>query len=99
MKEFAQSRAKLIYEIQKHVGQFDENKLFFFTIPKPISILPDDAEIEIRRKDSNMPIAEDKSLIFKHIGDHALYDARIYTDVSIRKVTDDAYQRIIQTKK
>jgi hypothetical protein len=88
MKEFVESRRKLIDEIKKYTRQINENEIFFFTIPKPISVLPDDTEIEIRRKDLRMPLAEDKSLIFKHIGDHALHDARYST---ISKICSPMY--------
>jgi hypothetical protein len=99
MKDFPESRRKLIDEIKKDTRQIDENEIFFFTISNPISVLPDDTEIEIRRKDLRTPLAEDRSLIFKYIGDYALHDARIYANSSIRKETEQAYRRISHAKK
>lgn len=94
MKTIPQVRNKLVEKIKTMNSNFDENWIFFFAVPKPISLLPDDTVIYVKRKDEIIKLNEDESLIFKQVGDYALYDARIYSQENFRNETLKAFESV-----
>ena len=68
--------------------------LFPYTPKKPISVIPDDTPILIKKQHENIPLDEDTSLAIHKLVDLDFYDARIYTKREYETKVKDAFDEL-----
>ena len=90
VKEDASKKQELV----KNAGSIDPDWVFIYIQPKPISVIPDDIQINVKTNDGVIPLSEDKTLAIHKLVNLNFYDSRIYAKSDYSGQVSKAFDQI-----